>query len=150
MLSFHTILVPTDFSEDAEAALQQATELAKATGGRIHLLHVYQFPVYVGAGPGMAYSVSAELIEDVRRHATARAQEVEERIRADGVSVKSEILEGPPSERIVDCAEREKADLIVMGTRGLTGLKHVFIGSVAERTLRHAPCPVMTVKVPAS
>ena len=64
--------------------------------------------------------------------------------------VTSELMEGPPSECIVKCAEHENADLIVMGTRGLTGLKHVFLGSVAERTLRHATCPVMTVKSDAS
>ena len=150
MLSFQTIVVPTDFSEDAEAALQQAVELAKATGGRIHLLHAYHFPTYAVAGPGMAYSYPAGLFEDIQRHAAVRVREVEKIIQAAGISVKSEIVEGPPSERIVECAEREKADLIVMGTRGLTGLRHVVLGSVAERTLRHAPCPVMTVKAPAS
>lgn len=150
MPSFQTILVPTDFSDDAEAALQVAAELAKATGGRIHLLHVYHFPAYVSATPEIPYNFPAEVYDDIRQLAAARVQKLEERMQADGVSARSEIVEGPPSERIVACAEREKADLIVMGTRGLTGLKHVFLGSVAERTLRHATCPVMTVKASAS
>lgn len=150
MPSFQTILVPTDFSDDAEASLREAVELAKATGARIHLLHVYHFPAYVSATPELPYVIPAKVYNDIRQHAAARVQEIEKRIQADGVSAKSEIVEGPPSERIVACAERENADLIVMGTRGLTGLKHVFLGSVAERTLRHATCPVMTVKASAS
>ena len=148
MLPFQTIVAPTDFSEDAEAAVQQAIELAKTSGARIRLIHVYHIPSYIGSPFG--YTYPAELFEDVRRHAAARLKEVEQKVQAEGVQVSSELLEGPPSERIVACAEREKADLIVIGTRGLTGLKHVFLGSVAERTLRHAHCPVMTVKAQSS
>ena len=119
MLPFQTIVVPTDFSDDGDAAIQQAIELAKSTGARIQLLHVYHLPAYVGSPYG--YTYPAELFDDVRRHAATRLQEVEQKIEAEGVRVTSELMEGPPSECIVKCAQHENADLIVMGTRGLTG-----------------------------
>lgn len=146
MLSFQNILVPTDFSPDADVALEYAIDLAKPANAAIHLLHVYHFPTYSSAGLDIAYAYPVDLLEEVRKHAAARVEEIQKELRARGVTVESEIIEGSPALKIVECAEREKADLIVMGTRGLTGLKHVALGSVAERTLRLAPCPVLTVK----
>ena len=148
MLPFQTILVPTDFSADAEAATQQAIEIAKTAGARVHLLHVYHLPAYVGSPYG--YTYPANLFDDIQKNAAEQLKEVELKVKAEGVEVTSNVVEGPPSERIVEYADRENADLIIIGTRGLTGLKHVFLGSVAERTLRHAGCPVMTVKAPSN
>jgi nucleotide-binding universal stress UspA family protein len=69
-----------------------------------------------------------------------------EKVASDGVTATSQLSEFPAASAVLDLAERLGADLIVMGTRGRTGLKHVLLGSVAERTLRHAPCSVLTVK----
>jgi nucleotide-binding universal stress UspA family protein len=145
-MKIETILVATDFSEDAEQALQEALALAKAFGARIHLVHTYHLPAHpVGPAP---YTVPQEVFDAVRERAQKQLEAVEARVAAEGVKVASELHVDPASLAIVDAAHAQKADLICMGTRGLTGLKHVLLGSVAERTLRHAPCAVLTTHAP--
>ncbi len=141
------ILVPMDFSEDSDAALGAALELAKSLGAKLHLIHAFEFPTYIGTPWG--YSFPPGAFSEARARAAELLAEREEKVSAEGVECATETREGPPSEVIVEAAESIPADLIVMGTRGLTGVKHVLLGSVAERTLRYAPCPVMTVKAPA-
>ena len=147
MLKLETLLVATDFSADADAALEQAIGVAKEMGSRIHLIHVYHLPAYAAAPWG--YSYPTDLFTEVRQHVAARIAQEEQRVQKEGISASTEVVEGVPSEAIVECAQRIGADMIIMGTRGLTGVKHVVLGSVAERTLRHAACPVMTVKAKA-
>jgi len=142
-----TILVPTDFSPDAEAALEHAIDFAKLFGARIHLLHSYY--IAPQAATPWSYSFPAGLIDEVRQDALRRVEELRKKLKERGVESSDEVSSEPPSMSIISCAERQKADLIVMGTRGLTGVKHVLLGSVAERTIRHAPCPVLTVKAPS-
>jgi nucleotide-binding universal stress UspA family protein len=142
-----TILVPTDFSADAEAALEHAVEFARLFGARIHLIHAWY--IAPQAATPWSYSFPAGLIDDVRRDALGRVEALRDKVAARGIEASCEISGEPPSLAITAAAERQKADLIVMGTRGLTGVKHVLLGSVAERTLRFAPCPVMVVKTPA-
>jgi nucleotide-binding universal stress UspA family protein len=139
-----TILVPTDFSPDAEAALERAIDFAKLFGARIHLLHSYY--IAPQAATPWSYSFPAGLIDEVRQDALRRIEELRDKVKARGVEASSEVSSEPPSMSIISCAERQRADLIAMGTRGLTGVKHVLLGSVAERTIRLAPCPVLTVK----
>ena len=143
MIQINTILVPTDFSPDASAALERAVEFAKAFDARIHLLHAYQLAV---PGTPWEFTYPAGLIDDIKTHAENSLGEVRQKIEASGVKATSEAVVGPASLAITEAAKNLPADLIVMGTRGLTGIKHVVLGSVAERTLRHAPCPVLTVK----
>ena len=144
MVRIATILVPTDFSTDADAALERAIDFAKLFGARIHLLHAYY--IAPQAATPWSYSFPAGLIDEVRQDALRRVEELREKVEARGIEASSEVSGEPPSLAIIASAERQKADLIAMGTRGLTGIKHVLLGSVAERTLRHAPCPVLTVK----
>ncbi len=143
-MQWRKILVPMDFSEDSEAALGKAIEFAKVFGASIHLLHVFEYPTYVGTPWGTSFPPGA--FSEVRTRAAAFLAERTEKVEAEGIQATAESEEGRPSEVIVAVAERIDADLIAMGTRGLTGVRHVLLGSVAERTLRHAPCPVMTVK----
>jgi nucleotide-binding universal stress UspA family protein len=139
-----TILVPTDFSPDAEAALEHAIDFARMFGARIHLLHAWY--IAPQAATPWSYSFPAGLIEEVRQDSQRRIDALRDKVKARGIEASGEISGEPPSLAITACAERQKADLIIMGTRGLTGVKHVLLGSVAERTLRFAPCPVMVVK----
>ena len=145
-MNIKTILVPTDFSEDANAAIDAATSLAKTFGARIHVIHAYHMIVPMAASP-MAGPVviPEEFYAQLRENAETQVAELVERVRKSGVEVEGQAVLEPASMAIAAAAERVGADLIVMGTRGLTGLKHVVLGSVAERTLRHAPCPVLTV-----
>jgi len=137
------ILVPVDFSPHARRAQQVAVELAKAFGAEIHLLHAYSLPVTV-VGP-YDYQIPAAMLAELRESAARRLDQEVKALAGSGVPVTALITEGVPTQAIVDAAERLGADLIVMGTRGLTGLKHVVLGSVAERTIRHARCPVLTL-----
>lgn len=141
---FQKILVPVDFSKHADAALALAIELAQEQGAEIHLLHAYELPVAVTMAYGVA--IPQAVWDGVQEAVTTRLAEALARVEAAGLRCQSHIATGPAADAIVSAAEAQGIDLIVMSTRGLTGLKHVLLGSVAERTIRTAPCPVLTVK----
>lgn len=143
-MQINTILVPVDFSDDASAALDYAIELAQDFNAEIHLIHAYQTMVAAAAPYGV--SVPIALNEDLRKAAAASLAEWNERVVKAGLTVATHLSPDTPSSAIVAAATTMGVDLIVMGTRGLTGLRHVIVGSVAERTVRTAPCPVLTVK----
>lgn len=138
------ILVPTDFSEHADHALASAAKLARPFGASLHLLHVVQLPL-LAVNPE-APVVPVTFWTELREHARARLAPIQKKLEADGLRCEIEVLEDIPGFAISAAAERSHADLIVMGSRGLTGIAHVVLGSVAERTVRNAPCPVLTVK----
>jgi nucleotide-binding universal stress UspA family protein len=144
MLPIRNILVPIDFSEHADRALETAVSLAKAFEARVHLLHCYQ--IHVGGLSPYGLVIPETLERDVRDAAARRLGELRDGVTSQGVAAESTVTPRFPSDAITDHAREINADLIVMGTRGLTGLKHVLLGSVAERILRTAPCPVLTVK----
>ena len=144
MSGFQMILVPVDFSDHAKWALDRAVEIAKAFGGKVHLLHCYQ--INVGGISPYGIVMPEGLDREVREGAIQKLAEWREKAVAEGVAAEDSVTADFPSEAIVSAAKELDADLIVMGTRGLTGLKHVLLGSVAERTLRMASCPVVTVK----
>jgi nucleotide-binding universal stress UspA family protein len=139
-----TILVPTDFSPHSEKALEVAEKLVKLTGGKIHLLHCYK--INVGGISPYGISIPEEFNRQVREAAEKKLEEVVREVAAEGIEVEAHLTPRFPSEAVSDLAKELGADLIVMGTRGATGLKHIFLGSVAERTIRIAPCPVLTTK----
>jgi nucleotide-binding universal stress UspA family protein len=146
MTRFEKILVPTDFSDHSAAALDVATDFAKTFGAKIRLLHCYRLdPADVSP-----YGVAASAAYDgrIREGAERRLKESEEKLEVEGIETETSLSSGFPSEAIAQLAQQIGADLIVMGTRGMTGLKHVMLGSVAERTVRLAPCPVLTVRAP--
>ena len=138
------ILVPTDFSEHATHAVAEAAKLAKPFGATVHLLHVVQLPL-LPANPE-APPIPMAFWQEMRSHARERLTPVQKRLEAEGVRCETEVIEDVPGFAIAAAAERTHADLIVMGSRGLTGIKHALLGSVAERTLRAAPCPTLIVK----
>jgi len=139
------ILVPTDFSEHAQRALESAVSLARPFGASLHLLHVVQMPV-LPTMPEAAPVVPVTFWQELREHALRNLEKQKAKLASSGLRIETEVIEDVPGFAIAAAAERAKADLIVMGSRGLTGLKHVVLGSVAERTVRSAPCPVLTVK----
>ena len=147
MAQIRTILVPVDFSDHSSHALDMALDVAKAFGGaRVHLLHCYQVQP-VGVSPyGIVMPESFD--RDIREAASRQLEAWRQRAAAGGAEVEVHLSSMFPSIAIAETAGEVGADLIVMGTRGLSGIKHVLLGSVAERTLRTAPCPVLTVKHP--
>jgi nucleotide-binding universal stress UspA family protein len=144
VLEFHKILVPVDFSDHSQRALDEAIGLAKTFGAQLHLLHCYRIHPAAGAPYGIVVPETFE--HDVRMAALQRLSEWREKAAAQGVRVQEHITAHFPAEDIAAMADHLGIDLIVMGTRGLTGLKHVLLGSVAERTIRLAKCPVLTMK----
>ncbi len=136
-----TILAATDFSETAEAGLDWAIDLAKAHGARIDLVHALMMPNQMGD-----YLPSPpDMSEQLRQAALARLDESAARARDRGVEVQPELLLGLPSRAILEAAEASSADLIVVGTLGLTGIRHLLLGSTAERVVQRAACPVLTI-----
>ncbi len=140
------ILVPIDFSEHSEAALAHASEVATAFGAEVVLHHVVEAALYPVAY-GMAPVTSVNFEEDAKLNAEKAMVPLIDKLGAAGVKASSLIETGMASVRICETADREGFDLIVIATHGLTGLAHLLMGSTAERVVRHANCPVLTVKV---
>ncbi|MFI5373604.1 MAG: universal stress protein [Candidatus Rokuibacteriota bacterium] len=139
------ILHATDFSRASTPALKGAISMAKANRARLTVVHVMAPPSL--ALPGEGY-VSPALYESLESSARAAAQKrlsaVLARARAAGVRARGLLLEGVPHELIARAAR--KADLLVIGTHGRSGLARLFLGSVASRLVTLAPCPVLTVR----
>ena len=148
MLEIRKIVVPTDFSSDAAHATQVAAELAQRFGAQITLLHCYQ--INPGAISPYGITLPTGFDQQLRDAAQAQLDAVAEKVTTEGVKVETRLESVTPSVGIAECVENEHADLIVMGTRGLSGIQHVMLGSIAERTVRTAACPVLTVKAPVS
>jgi len=140
---FAKILVPTDFSVCADAALDRAIQVAKLAGGEVHLLHVYEIPTLAGEA---SIALPQEILDQLRENAKQGIAERISKLAAAGVTASGHVVCDSPLRAILDTVAKEHVDLIVMGTHGRTGLKHVLFGSIAERTVRLAACPVMTVK----
>jgi universal stress protein A len=143
------VLVPVDFSKDSLRAAEYAKNFAAPFGAQLVLLHVIE-PIYY-ASPADMYAASpnlALLIEEQRKAAQAQLQQLAQKLSGQGAKVQTLLKSGSPAQVIADTAKRIKADLIVMATHGRTGLAHVLLGSVAERVVRLATCPVLTVRRP--
>ena len=138
------ILVPIDFSDYASAVVEWATHLAKEHDSAIVLLHVYHLPVEFQQVEG-AY-LPADFWSTVKDEARRALDEYGYKIREQGIEVEMVVREGYPATIIEEEVERQNADMIVIGSRGRTGLKHLLLGSIAERVVQKAPCPVLTVK----
>jgi nucleotide-binding universal stress UspA family protein len=142
MIKLDRILAPTDFSDHSGQAVQYACELAKRFGAELRLLHVVQPPSSV-----IAYG--APVPEEVLHPQSEAQKELESLEVPDAEQIRQvvrEIQSGPPFVEIVRYAKANDVDLIVMGTHGRTGIVHALLGSVAEKVVRKAPCPVLTVR----
>ena len=147
MIQLKRILVPTDFSEHSERAAAYAVELARRfQAEEVHCIHVSDIPAdllatsaYYMTGP------SEQFIEQVRQESRKSLESFVQKNLA-GVPVKTAFLEGRPFVEIIRYAREKNIELVVIATHGRTGLKHALFGSVAEKVVRKAPCPVLVVK----
>ena len=140
---YERILVPTDGSVGTAHVAMQAIDLAEQYGATIHVVSVVEEP----ASSLVAGTESRDKLEE---HGRGAIERVETMARIHGVDVETELLTGSPADAILEYAEEIDADLVVAGTHGRSGVKRHIIGSVAERLVRHATCPVMTVRLPGS
>lgn len=141
------ILVPHDFSETGEHALTFALDLAQRLGARVTVLHVYEVPAF--AFPEMPVETT-DLTGQIERASRSALDGVVARTQRLGVEVRASLREGTVWSEIQAAAGELKADLVVMGTHGRRGLSHALLGSVTEKVVRTAPCPVLTVRGPES
>jgi nucleotide-binding universal stress UspA family protein len=145
MPQFQRIVCPTDFSPPSEAAAKYAASLARAYHGKLLLLHVLPQLHYPLRGLGM--TAIPHLQADLHERAKDRLRQLATAL-GDGFELQLELRDGEPFEQIIAAAREANADIIVMGTHGHRGLKHALVGSTAERVVRLAGCPVLTVRHP--
>jgi nucleotide-binding universal stress UspA family protein len=154
-----SIVVGTDGSEPAEEAVRQATDLASREGARLHLVTAYHAPPILRERTTIWTNDPKGVIDTGRTGGGAHTETVDLREVAEsvlkraardalskGVEVETHAREGQPAEVIIDVANQEQADLIVVGSRGLTGIQRYLLGSVSSKVSEHAPCSVMIVR----
>ncbi|HYC23640.1 MAG TPA: universal stress protein [Candidatus Bathyarchaeia archaeon] len=139
MQPINRILLATDFSEDSSHALEYAKEIARRFGAQLIVLHADEMLAVV---PG------SHLAEQRRSAAQAALDSTIKDLESKDLSAVSVLRPGVPADEIVKMANDRIVDLVVMGTHGRTGLESLLMGSVAEHVVRHAPCPVLTVRNP--
>ena len=145
MQSISKILVAVDFSENSARALDAAIAYASKFGAHIELVHAFESPLPAIYFPGVT-SPEVEFLNAARNAAKAMLEGDQKRVQSAGIEVRTHLAEVPAAAAITQLAEEIAADLLVVGTHGHTGLSRVLMGSVAERTVRHAPCSVLVVK----
>lgn len=137
-LQIRKLLVPHDFSDAADGALRYAIELAGKLGSEVVVVHAWQLSAYASPSSELAKGMERDLARDLEQTVAKHA--------AAGVKIERQLRLGIPYVEIVEAAKELGADIIVMGTTGKTGLEHFLLGSVAERIVRTAACPVLTIR----
>jgi universal stress protein A len=145
-MTVHHVLVPLDFSTYAEQTLDYAIALAQKLQARVTLLHVIQPPAVVKVEGGIW--PSSTFLQDLEAAVTRDMEGYLARVTAAGLAGEIAVVHGVPFQEILDTAKARQVDLIIMGTHGRTGLSHVLLGSVAEKVVRLAPCPVLVARQP--
>lgn len=143
MIQYKRVLVPTDFSERAKLALDYAAELPFAEDAELIILHAVEptiYPTHHVIARTDALSIESQVRKACQEHLDEACATI------TGVRARGELVEGYAAQEIVAAAEQEDVDLIVIATHGRSGLTHFLLGSTAEKVLRKAPCPVLSVR----
>lgn len=147
MIALKRILVPTDFSPTSDVALTYGRALAEAFGASMYLLHVLENPLLQNVASEV-YVPPPDFYEEWEHAVRERLDRAIPSADRGSLDVSCDVRSGSPFVEIIQFAREQDIDLIVMGTHGRGAVAHVFIGSVAERVVRKAPCPVLTVRHP--
>lgn len=149
MIKLKTVLFPTDFADLSDHALVYARSFAECFGAKLHVIHVvdeaYQY--WMAMGPS-SLPVGPRPEELVSGSQQTMADYVQKHLADAKIDVATEVLVGRPFMEIIRFAQEKKIDLIVMGTHGRGVISHALMGSVAEKVVRKAPCPVLTIRHP--
>ena len=146
MISLQHILVPVDFSETSDRALDYAIELAQKFGGDITVMHAYQIPVY--GFPDGAFITGADVATQISQAAQERLDATVRSRKDRGVAMTGVLRDGVPWEEVQAVAAQVSADLVVIGTHGRRGLARALLGSVAENVIRTCDLPVLVIHGP--
>lgn len=146
-MAFQRILVPVDYSDHCLSALGYAAELAQRFGGKLDIVHVWDRPTYISDAVLVGHGQSQRpLGEMIRENAERDMQGFLAKLNVpDSVLGEKRLVSGDPASALLKEIEREKYDLVVMGTHGRSGFAHLLLGSVTEKIIRHSPSPVLTV-----
>jgi nucleotide-binding universal stress UspA family protein len=147
-MQFRHILAPTDFSEYSKQAVVAALELARTFGAKLTILHVVELPPYPVEGyvPPAVNATWPTFLDDLERQATQDLAQLVPEAESSDVEVVRLVAVGSPNRKIIDTAEAAQVDLIVMATAGRSGFSRLIMGSIAERVVRAATCPVLTIR----
>jgi nucleotide-binding universal stress UspA family protein len=140
------ILHATDFSKASARALQEAVKLARENSARLLVVHVIEPTPYVAGGEFGGAEIYMKLEDAMKRNAQSSMSRLMQRLKKLKIKAESLLLRGSAHEQIVKAAKSRKADIVVIGTHGRTGLSKLFLGSVAGKVVSLATCPVMTVR----
>jgi nucleotide-binding universal stress UspA family protein len=145
MDNIQRILWPTDFSDQSKRALPLVNGLARRFGAHVQVVHVLPDPPPMAATPGHGAAGMTGYLDSMNEHAQERLDELLDTGIADDVDATALVRPGSPAHQIAEVAETEGIDLIILATHGATGFKRLVVGSVAEKVVRLAPCPVLSV-----
>ncbi len=148
MLKLQRILCPTDFSEFSQKAVRYGCELAAQFSAELHLLHVLQDYEAISPAPGEIFAPFADWLPELRQQSQVKLAEMPGPEWESKLKVQRTTCVGAPIDEIAKYVKEHHIDLIVQGTHGRRGVKHLLMGSVAENIVRYAPCPVLTVRDP--
>jgi nucleotide-binding universal stress UspA family protein len=146
VIDIKRILAPTDFSAHSEYAVRFACALAERLGAELHLINVLSEIIPAGPDPLLMPIMPPQFYQENEERAKETLRKLLEPSWGKPAAVTTAVQWGSPVEAIVDYAQDQRIDLIVIATHGRTGLSHVLLGSVAERIVREAPCPVLTIR----
>ena len=146
MADIKRILVPIDFTETSDRALDYAVDLAKQLGASIIVMHAYELPIY--GFPDGALVASVDVATRISQASQEGLNAALEKRKGSGVDLRAILRDGPPAEEIATVAREQSVDLVVLGTHGRRGLRRAIMGSVAEEVIRECACPVLTIHDP--
>ena len=144
--TIQTIVVPTDFTARADRAVDYAAALARSLEASVHLVHIIEEPFFVGGEWDLYVRDASEVRERLYADKWSRLSAIAERLEKQSLPITTEIRRGSAVDGIIGAAMAAGADLIVMSTHGRSGVPHLLLGSVAERVIRGAHCPVLAVR----
>ncbi|MBC8124798.1 MAG: universal stress protein [Candidatus Kapabacteria bacterium] len=145
MFTVSSLLVPTDFSDNAGKALALAKEVARGSSAALHLIHVVE-PVVYPADWSYAQVGFADIEQELQTNAEKELEALGSKLRQEGFVVVTCVRKGRASDEICNYAKEEGISIIAIGTHGRSGLEHFLFGSTTERVLRKSPCPVLSVR----
>lgn len=151
MISFRKIICPTDFSEASLEGVKAGNSIADTFSSELILVHIVSpiLPVVAPVGVSESYDISG-YNKEMRSSAMQSISDLADKMISEGITAKGVILEGRAADRIVELANDQDADVIIIATHGVTGWKRLISGSVTEKVVRLACCPVLTIPVPST
>ncbi len=146
-MEIKSILFPTDFSEGSAQALQYAVDMSKRYGAKLYVIHVI-YDIAKATGWYVPHVSMDEMYKDIQEGAKKELERFGVEELAGVKNVERKVMTGVPHEEIINFVSANKIDLIIMGTHGRKGIDKILFGSTAAQVVRHAPCPVLTVRLP--